>query len=376
MLNDPNKLNDDFLKVPGNSQPALSCLTYFEFHRHGDASFTLKPVTENTVLKALQALKSQAVGVDDISLDMLNLTASKTLPAITHIINSSFKTNTFPELWKRALVQPIAKKENPATSKDLRPISILPCLSKVIERIVHGQLTQYLEQNGLLSDLQSGFRKGRGTVSALTDVVDNILTAQDSGMSTAIVFLDYTRAFDTINIPLLLSKMSFYGLSKEAVSWFSSYLSNRTQTVALRKEDGAVDYKTLIGQEVYVAGHGATNVSSTVDTTYPLNKPLQVYKGMINVCLKEERQLVNYPLCVSSACGSLAMICGGDSGGAMIHTSGIVGINSASLTNCEQRHYLKRIHKHSLARVSSAIIAPISPALDWISRTVTLKPLI
>ncbi|CAG4958542.1 unnamed protein product [Colias eurytheme] len=215
-LNDPNKLNDDFLKVPGNSQPALSCLTYFEFHRHGDASFTLKPVTENTVLKALQALKSQAVGVDDISLDMLNLTASKTLPAITHIINSSFKTNTFPELWKRALVQPIAKKENPATSKDLRPISILPCLSKVIERIVHGQLTQYLEQNGLLSDLQSGFRKGRGTVSALTDVVDNILTAQDSGMSTAIVFLDYTRAFDTINIPLLLSKMSFYGLSKEA----------------------------------------------------------------------------------------------------------------------------------------------------------------
>ncbi|CAG4970740.1 unnamed protein product [Colias eurytheme] len=138
----------------------------------------------------------------------------------------------------------------------------------------------------------------------------------------------------------------------------------------------AVDYKTLIGQEVYVAGHGATNVSSTVDTTYALNKPLQVFKGMIIVCLKEERQLVNYPLCVSSACGSLAMICGGDSGGPMIHTSGIVGINSASLTDCQVRHHLKKIHKHSLATASSAIIAPISPALDWISRTVTLKPLI
>ncbi|CAG4970720.1 unnamed protein product [Colias eurytheme] len=138
----------------------------------------------------------------------------------------------------------------------------------------------------------------------------------------------------------------------------------------------AVDYKTLIGQEVYVAGHGTTNVSSTVDTTYPLKKPLQVYKGIVNVCLMKERQYRSYSLCVSSACGSLAMICGGDSGGAMIHTSGIVGINSASLTNCQVRHHLKRIHKHSLATASSAVIAPVSPALDWISRTVTLKQLI
>ncbi|CAG4981160.1 unnamed protein product [Colias eurytheme] len=215
-FNDPDKLNCDFLNVPGNNKSDLSTLTYYEFHRYCNATFSLKSVNENTVLKALQTLKSQAVGVDDMSLDMLKLTSSKILPVITHIINTSFRTHQFPELWQSALVHPIPKNDNPLTSKDLRPISVLPCLSKVIERIVHNQLIQFLEQNGVLSDLQSGFRKGRGVASALTEVVDNILKAQDTGMSTAVVFLDYTRAFDTINIPLLLSKMSYYGFSKVA----------------------------------------------------------------------------------------------------------------------------------------------------------------
>ncbi|CAG4908734.1 unnamed protein product [Colias eurytheme] len=225
-FNDPDKLNCDFLNVPGNNKSDLSTLTYYEFHRYCNATFSLKSVNENTVLKALQTLKSQAVGVDDMSLDMLKLTSSKILPVITHIINTSFRTHQFPELWQSALVHPIPKNDNPLTSKDLRPISVLPCLSKVIERIVHNQLIQFLEQNGVLSDLQSGFRKGRGVASALTEVVDNILKAQDTGMSTAVVFLDYTRAFDTINIPLLLSKMSYYGFRKQFLDYPKHSLSD------------------------------------------------------------------------------------------------------------------------------------------------------
>ncbi|CAG4936025.1 unnamed protein product [Colias eurytheme] len=142
----------------------------------------------------------------------------------------------------------------------------------------------------------------------------------------------------------------------------------RTQRIQISEYAviSALDYKTLIGQEVYVAGHGRMNVSST----YSLKKPLQVFKGMINVCLETERPIGSYLICVSSQCGSLAMICGGDSGGPIIHTSGILGVNSASLIDCKYHFYNKEINKHTLALASSALISPVSPVLDWISRTI------
>lgn len=238
-LCDVDALNAHFLDVPGRKHAPLSNLTYHEYHRHNDAVFELKLVSESVVEKAFNEIKSKAVGVDDISLDMLKLTKTKTLPIITHIINTSIETNVFPLMWQQALIKPIPKKENPLTFKDLRPISILPCMSKVLEKIVHYQIMEYLEANNILPEMQSGFRKHRSTVGGLTDVVDNILTSQDKGKGTILVLLDYSRAFDAINIPLLLSKLSYYGFSRRTVTWFDSYLRNRTQTVVLAKEDGS-----------------------------------------------------------------------------------------------------------------------------------------
>ncbi|CAH2109119.1 unnamed protein product [Euphydryas editha] len=88
--------------------------------------------------------------------------------------------------------------------------------------------------------MQSGFRKGHSTTTALGDVVDNILFAQDRGEITALVLLDYSRAFDTLNIPLLLSKMKYYGFTDNCVSWFDSYLKNRHQIVELVDDDGTL----------------------------------------------------------------------------------------------------------------------------------------
>ncbi|CAG4937950.1 unnamed protein product [Colias eurytheme] len=237
-LANPNALNNHFLDVPGNKL-LLSTLTYYEFHRHSDASFSFKPVNEATVLRNIQELKSQAAGIDDISLDMLKLTLPATLSNITYIINLSFATGTFPSLWRNALVRPLPKIDNPQDLKDLRPISILPCLSKVLEKIVHKQLMDYIEKENILPDRQSGFRKRKGTTTAVTDVMDDILCAQDEGKGTVLVLLDYSRAFDTINISLLLSKLTYYGLSPSTINWFNSYLSNRTQRVSVAMEDGS-----------------------------------------------------------------------------------------------------------------------------------------
>lgn len=214
-------------------------MTFYEFDRHCNKTFSLSPTTAATVTKILTSIKTTAKGLDMIDIDMLLLTLPRTADILTHIINRSIQTMTFPVDWKIAQVTPLPKKPNPANLSELRPISILPCASKVIERVVCDQLSAYLEKNGILPELQSGFRKGRSTVTALLDVVDNILQARDVGESTILVLLDFSRAFDCINVSLLLSKMSYYGFDVSAVKWFDSYLSGRVQTVALRRMDGS-----------------------------------------------------------------------------------------------------------------------------------------
>jgi hypothetical protein len=116
---------------------------------------------------------------------------------------------------------------------DLRPISLIPCLSKVLEKVVCDQLTEYLEDNNILPERQSGFRKGHSTASALADVVDGLLVARDRGMLSFLILLDFSRAFDSINIALLISKLAYYGFDSISIGWFHSYLQNRKQCVEL-----------------------------------------------------------------------------------------------------------------------------------------------
>lgn len=169
---------------------------------------------------------------------MLLLTLPHSLEALTAIVNASISTSTFPDKWKVAIVRPLPKCSNPADIKDLRPISILPCVSKIMEKVVSYQLAEFLEVNKILPEVQSGFRKFKSTATALLDVTDNVIASQDEGMCTLLVLLDFSRAFDSINISLLLSKLSYYGLDPAAVRWFDSYLSNRQQYVELRQTSG------------------------------------------------------------------------------------------------------------------------------------------
>lgn len=234
-LCDPNLLNDHFLNVPGRNTAPLSNLTYFEFQRYCSETFDFSEVTETQVSKIIKTLTSNATGADGVNLDMLLLTLPNSLETLTKIINTSFKTNLFPDMWQHALVKPIPKKSNPSEPKDLRPISILPNTSKILEKIACDQLKHFLEVKNILPVTQSGFRPKRSTATALMAVVDDMLTAQDMGEGTILVLLDYTRAFDCINIPLLLSKMSYYGFSVDAVAWFDSYFRSRSQSVVLEQ---------------------------------------------------------------------------------------------------------------------------------------------
>ena len=113
---------------------------------------------------------------------------------------------------------------------------MLPTLSKILERVVHSQLHEYLNSNNLLSNNQFGFRSKRLTATALSSFADEVLLNMVKGHICSAVFLDLTKAFDTVDHGILMSKLSSVGVSTSALEWFTSYLSNRKQRTSCENE--------------------------------------------------------------------------------------------------------------------------------------------
>ena len=196
--------------------------------------FVLHQVTENQVERVIRSLPSnKAPGMDKISSRILKDSLPSTLTTITHIVNNSFVTNTFARAWKTAEVTPILKCGNPDVPNNYRPISLLPIVSKVTERLVHGQLMEHLIRNNKLAAHQSGNRKLHSTETALLYVTDQLLQAMDNKKVSIMVLLDMSKAFDSIRHDILLSKLQNLDFSQGTLDWFQSYLSNRQQCVRI-----------------------------------------------------------------------------------------------------------------------------------------------
>ena len=150
-------------------------------------------------------------------------------PVLAELINKSFRDGAFPKIWKSAKVSALFKGGEKSQKDNYRPISILPTVSKIVERAAHVQLCSYLEENKLLSQSQFGFRKGRSTSTALIDFTDRILENMDSGQVTGAVFLDLRKAFDTVDHLILVHKLKNLGVTGKSLAWFNSYLTGRCQ---------------------------------------------------------------------------------------------------------------------------------------------------
>ena len=135
---------------------------------------------------------------------------------------------------KQAVIKPIHKKESTDDISNYRPISILPTLSKVFERTAVDQLTKYLEDNKLLCNNQHAYRRHHSTVTCLVELINHIYQLLDKKLYTAIVSLDLSKAFDSINHKLILKKLTTFGLENGSISWIESYLTNRRQTTKFR----------------------------------------------------------------------------------------------------------------------------------------------
>ena len=146
--------------------------------------------------------------------------------------NRSLAEGSIPLEWKHATVTPVHKSDSTTNPANYRPISVLPVFSKILERAVHKMVYTFLQQHNLLSVYQSGFRSLHSTSTRLTDITNTLLQGIDKGNSQA-VFLDLTKAFDTLDHSVLLDKLASLGFSKASVQWFKAYLTDRTQSVVV-----------------------------------------------------------------------------------------------------------------------------------------------
>ena len=174
---------------------------------------------------------SKSPGLDQFNVRLLKLAGPYLSNCLAHICNLSLSGYTFPDEWKKAKVTPIFKSGDKSDVGNYRPISVLPIVSKIIERAVHDQLYAYLTNADLLSNAQSGFRSNHSTSTTLHDVQDYILNNMDDGYATGVIFLDLKKAFDTVNHDILIKKLKNYGIDNNELLWFESYLNNRSQVV-------------------------------------------------------------------------------------------------------------------------------------------------
>ena len=213
-------------KIPSdNRNPSI-------FMKHEVAqNMVLDGVVSNEVIKIITTLKDGSAGWDDISARIVKCTFDSFITPLTHVLNMSITKGVFPDELKIARVVPLFKSGDPMLFSNYRPVSVLPIFSKILERLMYNRLLKFINDNKILYLYQFGFRGGHSPNLALIFLVDKISSALENGDYVLGLFLDFSKAFDTVNHDILFVKLDFYGIKGTPLNWFKSYLRNRKQYV-------------------------------------------------------------------------------------------------------------------------------------------------
>ena len=200
-------------------------------------NFVFANTTPLIIDEALKKLKSKnSSGHDKISSSMLKFIAPSVKTPLCHLFNLSFKTGFIPTSLKTAMVKPIFKKGEHDNFTNYRPISLLSSFSKLLEKVAANQMMKYINKYRLLFEHQYGFRAGYNTTQPILHFLDKIFNAlnNDQNHYSLAIFIDLTKAFDTVDIDILLYKLNHYGFRGKSNDWFKSYLTNRLQFTSIR----------------------------------------------------------------------------------------------------------------------------------------------
>ena len=233
-----NKFNEYFATIGPKLAAKITDTTNNSFKSYLknniNSTFNFKIVSTETIQNIFKDLKpKKSSGHDELSIALLKNISHNISAPLTQIINQSLTTGIFPAELKIAIVTPIIKKGDKQLFENYRPISLIPALSKVFEKVVYNQLSEYLDKKKLLYESQYGFRKLHSTELACLEFIDKTLADLDKGNLPLSVSIDLSKAFDTLDHNILLFKLDYYGIKNTEYNWFKSYLSQRTQIIKI-----------------------------------------------------------------------------------------------------------------------------------------------
>ena len=229
----------------------------------------LQPVSRYQLRKIIKSMRpTKSTGVDGISMKIIKDYLPALEPAIQNIVNQSILNNTFPSILKTSKVIPIQKpKTPPGDPSSYRPINILPALSKVIEKVVFHQITEYIHKAKIITHHHHGSSPGHSPVTALLSVYQQMIENAENGQMSALIALDQSAAYDLVDHPLLIQKMKMMGMGPQTLSWIHSFLSNRFQR---------------------------TEIESFLSPTIP-HPPCSIIQGSIGSCILYQLFVVDLP---------------------------------------------------------------------------------
>jgi len=194
----------------------------------------LQEVSEDTVKKIILKGNAKSCHLDPLPTSLLKDTVDLFVPFLTHFINSSISSSTVPSSCKAASVTPLLKKVSLDKNEfqNYRPVSNLPYVAKILEKVVVQQLTNHLEVNNLAESCQSAYHKAHSTETALVKITNDVLCSMDENKCVLLVLLDLSAAFDTVHHEVLFNRLyQDYGVEGSTMNWMRSYFSGRTQAV-------------------------------------------------------------------------------------------------------------------------------------------------
>ena len=221
VFSDPNIPH---IKEPSFSPPVMS----FPMN---DTDFTL---LDDDILSAIKNIPiDSSCGPDGIPVILLKNCAAQLCTPIKIIWSESFQIETVPQFYKNTLISPLFKKGDRARAVNYRPIALTSHIVKIYERVLRTKMVSYIEANNILCNNQHGFRKGRSCLTQLLSHFEDIMLGLTQGADTDAIYLDFAKAFDKVDHKLLLKKLHRYGFHEKLIKWLESFLSNRSQHVAV-----------------------------------------------------------------------------------------------------------------------------------------------
>ena len=238
MLSDPlviaNKFNEYFAHIGSTLADKIPPAPHFNNYLNNpvESKFSFHTITENKVSSIINKLKNKiSYGYDSISNIMLKKTHDPLIRPVTLLINQTLSTGIFPKSLKISRIKPLFKQGKSCQFTNYRPISLLPSMSKIYEHVVFEQLLNYMEDNKLFYEDQFGFRPGHSTELASLRFVDTLVSQMDNFYIPTSILIDLSKAFDTLDHNIMLSKLRYYGLSGIELKFFADYLLERSQYV-------------------------------------------------------------------------------------------------------------------------------------------------